>query len=208
MPRIIVPFYYGLGSRYSYLAATQIDRIEAATKCQFEWLPLHSGELIRRANRGQSPFDGDARSGQYDWTYRQRDAEAWARYYEVPYKEPVAFRVDPSDLAKACWAADVEGQLKAMSRRIFRAVFVESLVISRDVLGELASEVGLVRSELIAALDAPDVVAKHEAVLDRAIQDGAFGVPTSIVAEQVFWGNDRLPLVEHFLAKPRNGVSG
>jgi len=207
MPQTVVPFYFGLGSRYSYLAATQLERIEFETKCRFEWLPLQSGELIRRANSGQSPFDGDPRSGQYDWTYRQSDAEAWARYYEIPYKEPVAFRADPSDLAKACWAADAEGQLKAMSWRIFHAVFVEALVISRDVLGELASEVGLGRSELVAALDAPDVVSKHEAVLDRAIQEGAFGVPSFIVAGQVFWGNDRLPLVEHLLANPAIGVS-
>ena len=95
-----------------------------------------------------------------------------------------------------------------MSRRILHAVFVEGQVITRDVLGELASEIGLARSELIAALDAPDVIAKHEAVLDRAIQDGVFGVPTFVVAGQVFWGNDRLPLVEHALAGVGNSVSG
>lgn len=202
MSQIIVPFYFGLGSRYSYLAASQLKRIEARAKCKFEWLPLQSGQLIRRANRGHSPFEGDRRSGQYDWTFRQHDAEAWARYYGIPYKEPVGFRIDPSDLAKACWVADAEGQLKAMSRRILQAVFVEGLVISRDILGELASQVGLAGSKLVAALDAPEVVAKHEAVLDRAIKDGAFGVPTFIVAEQIFWGNDRLPIVEHFVANP------
>lgn len=202
MPRTVVPFYLGLGSRYSYLAATRLERIESRTKCQFEWLPLQSGELIRRANRGQSPFDGERISGQYDWTYRQRDAQAWARFYGVPYKEPVDFRIDPSDLAKACWAAEADGKLKAMSWRIFHAVFVEARIVSRDVLGELASEIGLVGSELIASLDAPEVVAKHDAILDRAIKDGAFGVPSFILAGQIFWGNDRLPLVEHFLANP------
>ena len=202
MSQTVVPFYFGLGSRYSYLAATRLERIEAESKCRFEWLPLQSDELIRRANGGQSPFDGEPRSGQYDPAYRQRDAEVWAAYYEVPYKEPVALRTDPSDLAKACWVGDAEGQLEAMSWRIFRAVFVEAIVISRGLLGELAAEVGLVGSELIAALDAPATVARHEAVLDRAIKDGAFGVPTFIVAGQVFWGNDRLPVVEHFLAKP------
>ncbi len=201
MGQTVVPFYFGLGSRYSYLAATQLERIEFKTNCRFEWVPLQSGELIRRANRGHSPFKGLPISGQYDWTYRQRDAEAWSRLYQVPYKEPVAFRVDPSDLAKACWAADVEGQLKAMSWRIFRAVFVETLVVSRDVLGQLASDVGLAGSELVAALDAPEVAARHEAALARALKDNAFGVPTFIVGGQIFWGNDRLPLVEHFLAK-------
>jgi 2-hydroxychromene-2-carboxylate isomerase len=200
MTLTVVPFYFGLGSRYSYLATTQLERIESSAECRFEWLPIHSGELIRRANRGHSPFEGEPISGQYNWSYRQRDAEAWAKLYQVPYKEPVEFQTDPSDLAKACWAAETSGNLKAMSLRIFQAVFVETRVITRTTLGELASEIGLVGSELIAALDASDTDAKHLAVLDRAIEEGAFGVPSFVVHGQVFWGNDRLALVEHALA--------
>lgn len=202
MPQKTVPFYFGLGSRYSYLAATQLEQLERRVGCRFEWLPLESGALIRCANDGRSPFDGDRRSGQYDWAYRQRDAEAWARLYDVPYSEPVPLQVDPADLAKACWAADAEGQLQAMSWRIFRAIFVESLSISRDVLGDLASDIGLAGAQLVARLDAPEVVARHEAVLDRAIGDGAFGVPSFVVDGQTFWGNDRLPLVEFALGGP------
>lgn len=205
MPRTPVSFYFGLGSRYSYLAATQLDGLEERTDCRFEWLPLQSGALIRRANHGRSPFEGEARSGQYDWTYRQGDAEAWADHYGVPYREPAAFRVDPADLAKACWAAEPEGKLKAMSRRIFRAVFVEGHVVSRDLLGALATEVGLAGSELVSALDSPDVIAQHEATLVRALEDRAFGVPSFVLDGRLFWGNDRLVLLENALAR-RNGA--
>ncbi len=38
-----VDFYYGLGSRYAYLASTQIERIVAETGCRFEWYPVASG---------------------------------------------------------------------------------------------------------------------------------------------------------------------
>jgi len=202
MTQTVVPFYFGLGSRYSYLAASQLERIETETGCRFDWLPLQSGELIRRANRGQSPFDGERVSGQYDWGYRRRDAESWAALYGVPYREPAEFRVDPSNLAKACWAAGADGKLKEMSRQIFNAVFVKGRVVCREVLGELASDIGLDGSNLLASLDAPDVVARHDAALDRAIENGAFGVPSFIVAGRVYWGNDRLPLVEHALANP------
>ena len=202
MAEVFVPFYFGLGSRYSYLAASQLERIELATGRRFEWLPLQSGELVRRVNKGRNPFKEEVPSGQYNWDYRQRDAEAWASYYGIPYKEPVEFRTDPSDLAKACWAADMHGQLKTMSQRIFNAIFVEGRAVSRDTLGQLACEIGMVGPEFVTALEAPEVVAKHESVLDRAIKDGAFGVPTFVVAGQAFWGNDRLPLVEHFLVHP------
>ena len=196
MPEIVIPFYFGLGSRYSYLAASQLDRIERERNCRFEWLPIQSGKLIRRANRGLSPFRDKVPSGQYDWDYRQRDAEAWANYYGIPYKEPDAFRVDPADLAKACWAADLEGQRKEMARRIFQAVFVESVIVTREVIAELAQDVGLDGRVLIEALDTPEVDASHEAALERALTEGAFGVPSFVVDDRLFWGNDRLPLLE------------
>ncbi len=197
-----MPFYFGLGSRYSYLAASQLERIEQERGCRFEWLPLQSGELIRRANEGRSPFHDQAPSGQYDWDYRQRDAEAWAEYYGIPYREPEAFRVDPADLAKACWVADQEGRLKAMARRIFQAIFVDAVVVTRDVLTGLAEETGLDQEAFIRLLDAPEVVAKHEAVLARALGDGVFGVPSFLLDDRLFWGNDRLPLLEAALSKP------
>ena len=35
-----VDFYLGLGSRYSYLAASQVDRIAAQHGCRFVWKPI------------------------------------------------------------------------------------------------------------------------------------------------------------------------
>jgi len=203
MSWLVIPFYYGLGSRYSYLAATQLDRIEKSADVRFEWLPLQSGELIRRANNGRSPFNVGQSSGQYDWGYRRRDAEAWAALYGIPYREPAPFELNPADLAKACWSAEVHGLLKPISRRMFQAIFVEGLTMSRFVLGRLTSEVGLDGADLEASLNTPQIEARHEEALNRALDDGAFGVPSFVVAGQIFWGNDRLPLVENAIAKAR-----
>src|SRR5215203_4305345 len=99
-PRKTVRFYYSIGSRYSYLASTQIGKLERETECRVVWHPLHSVDLYRL--RGVSPFEGEPISGQYDWDYRRQDAERWAEYYGVPYEEPrgvVDF--DPRLLARA-----------------------------------------------------------------------------------------------------------
>src|SRR5918996_5126174 len=89
-----VDFYLGLGSRYSYLAASQVDRIEKTYNCRFVWKPIASGALMAR--RGGNPFRGEPLSGQYDWGYREYDAKCWASYYGIPFREPVAFRTDPA----------------------------------------------------------------------------------------------------------------
>jgi hypothetical protein len=104
-----IDFYLGLGSRYSYLAASQVDRIEKIHGCRFVWKPIASGALMDR--RGGNPFRGDPLSGQYDWGYREYDAKCWADHYGIPFREPVAFRTDPAMLALACLAADGQGAL-------------------------------------------------------------------------------------------------
>jgi 2-hydroxychromene-2-carboxylate isomerase len=101
--RPVVDFYYGIASRYSYLASTQIPALERDTGCGVAWHPLHSAELMRL--RGRDPFDGGSVSGQYDWPYRRYDAECWAGCYGLPYREPDFDNYDPRMLARACVAA-------------------------------------------------------------------------------------------------------
>ncbi|MEM7426928.1 MAG: 2-hydroxychromene-2-carboxylate isomerase [Pseudomonadota bacterium] len=198
---ITVPFIFGLGSRYSYLAATQLEAIEQRTGCTFDWLPLQSAELIRRANGGSSPFEGEKPSGQYDWAFRARDAKDWADFYGVPYTEPADPRHDTADMAKACWAAHEHGKLKQMCMAVFEAKFVSGEQVSRQTLETLADGIGLNGAALIERIDAPEVIACHDEVMDQALDDGVFGVPAFLVNGKMFWGNDRLPLVEHALAQ-------
>jgi 2-hydroxychromene-2-carboxylate isomerase len=197
MAATTVDFYYGLGSRYSYLASTQIAALEAETGCSVRWRPLSSGDLM--AMRGPSPFRGEPVSGQYEWTYRRRDAEAWAAFYGVPYREPERFRVDPRHLAEACIAAGRLGRLKDYSRRLFAAIFVEGRVIDGLALEELAGEIDLPQDEFHALRADPATVAAHLDTVREAHRRGAFGVPTFFAGDAMFWGNDRLVLLRHHL---------
>ena len=198
---LAVDFYYGLGSRYSYLATTQLERIAAATGCRFEWRPVSSGALM--GLRGARPFRGAPVSGQYEWPYRRHDAEAWAEYYGVPYREPVDFLVDPDYLAVAASAAKQLGGVEAYSRRLFQAIFIEGRTVAEDDLTKLATEAGLDAAGFRAQLDDPATAARYQAELRRARERGAFGVPTFFLGERMFWGNDRLLLLEHFIEKAR-----
>ena len=101
----VVEFFFAPGSRYSYLAASQIPRIEADTGCRFDWLPVRGTQI--RALRGRDPFEGEPISGQYDWSYRRRDAEMWAEYYGITFREPPNHELDFDLLARAA-AAGVE----------------------------------------------------------------------------------------------------
>jgi 2-hydroxychromene-2-carboxylate isomerase len=120
-PPVTVEFYYSVGSRYSYLASTQIAKLEGETGARAGWLPLSGVDLMAAA--GYRPFEGPPASGQYDWPYRRRDAAAWAEFYGVPFREPADVNVAPPTLA--CVAARRLGGAEQLSHRLFRCHFVE-----------------------------------------------------------------------------------
>jgi 2-hydroxychromene-2-carboxylate isomerase len=196
----VIDFYYGLGSRYSYLASTQIARLEAETGCRVRWRPLYSADLF--TVRGADPFQGRPVSGQYDWAYRRRDAEAWAEYYDVPYREPVDVRFEGRQLALAATAAGRLGAVERFSRALFEAVFVRGTSpLDAAALGAMAVEVALDPGRWAEELAAPETAQALGITLREALAAGAFGVPSFVVGGAVFWGNDRLPLVRHRLRK-------
>lgn len=196
-----VDFYYGLGSRYSYLAATRIEAIAAEAGAALRWRPLYSADLM--AARGLEPFGGAPVSGQYDWSYRRWDAECWAVHYRVRFVEPEGLDYDPRRLALACTAAP-DAARPELSRRLFDAVFAEGRRrIGDDDIAAMAGAAGLDGDALVARIDAPETRDAHARTIAAAVAAGAFGVPTFVVEGRPFWGNDRLPLLRAFLAASR-----
>jgi len=199
-----VIFYYGIGSRYSYLASTQIEALEQSTGCEVLWRPLYSADLI--ALRGHNPFAGSPVSGQYEWPYRRADAEAWAEFYGVPFIEPDREALNPRLLARACVAASRLGVVRPFSHALFHAIFADGIVVDEAECQRRAASVGLSEATLMHAMHDSSIDDELRAVAEEAHRHGVFGVPTFIVRDRLFWGNDRLVLVRHYIEQLRKAV--
>jgi 2-hydroxychromene-2-carboxylate isomerase len=194
-----VDFYYSIGSRYSYLAATQIDALQQATGCHVEWYPVNSVRLISQLER--SPFAGKPVSTQYEWTYRELDAQRWANLYGIPYLEPRGrVEFDSELLAQACTAAKRLDKVEEYSRSLFAAMFQDALakIDDRECIVR-AEACGLDAADFQVALRSPETLTQLDRAIDRAVRAGGFGVPTFVVDGEIFWGNDRLVLLRHYL---------
>jgi 2-hydroxychromene-2-carboxylate isomerase len=189
-----VDFYFGPGSRYSYLASTQLDGIAARTGAHFRWRPTFSPDLMRAA--GLPTLADRPQTGQYDRTYRDRDTLRWAALYGVAFSDP---DVDFEQWRRISHALVAAGDLvEALARIFFIASFAQGdPPRDDDALARLAARVGI--DDLLARLDAPDIEARAGAIVEEAVAAGAFGVPSFVADGALFWGNDRLVLLEHHL---------
>lgn len=185
-----VRIWLGCGSRYSYLAATQVAGLEARTGWRFDPWPVASPDLIRAAYGGKSPFVAPTPGTVYDPAWRDEDAARWAAFYGVPYHAPTVAPEDARALACLCWRAEGAQARWALVHAIYDALFAHRQTVA-EVLEAQVDRAGLVPAEAGQA--------RHQAAMAEAQALGIFGVPTVDTGDALFWGNDRLVLVEHHL---------
>ena len=70
-----------------------------------------------------------------------------------------------------------------------------------DEITALAKTAGLDTVAFDAAVRAPDTLAEVHDNGARLLHHGGFGTPTMVVGTDLYYGNDRMPLVEIALAR-------
>jgi 2-hydroxychromene-2-carboxylate isomerase len=76
-------------------------------------------------------------------------------------------------------------------------------VSRREVLEEVCRKANLDPGAILARSEAPEIKERLKANTDEVIARGGFGSPTMFVdGTDMYFGNDRLPLVEAALMRP------
>ncbi len=194
MKRKQIEFFFDLGSPYSYLASTQLESFERKNNVAFEWRPILLGGLFKTVDN-QSPFYVVSKDKK---NYLLNDLQAWASLYGVPYQLPSQFPPNTLKAMRGAIAARRAGQLKPYTKAMFQAFFVDDRNISDlDTILEIVNEIGMDVAEFSLAIDDVDVKQELISTTEEAADRGAFGVPTFFYQGQMFFGNDRLCLLEH-----------
>ena len=79
----------------------------------------------------------------------------------------------------------------------------EDFVSQDAVLAAICQQVGIDESAFFAGIARPDIKEQLKANTDEAIRRGAFGSPTLFVGEDMYFGNDRLPLLRAAVLRAR-----
>lgn len=198
----VIQFFYAIGSRYSYLASCKLEQLAREHGARIEWLPINSVRLLEE--RGYSPFaHTDVVKGQYSESYREQDAQRWAKLYGVPFQEPRGrLQLDSELLALAATAGKLLSKPAELSKALFSAVFRgQTKRLDAAECTRQATNIGLDAATFTHALGSEETATALDETMLRAHVAGVFGVPTFIVNGEQFWGNDRLLLLSSYLAQ-------
>lgn len=192
-----VDFYFDLASPYAYMASTKIDEVCERAGAKVNWKPFLLGGVFK-ATGNEMPARIPAKAA-----YMQKDLRNWADYYKVEFNFPGHFPINSVKPMRACIAAGKEGKLREFARKMYDAYWVHGKKIDDPaVIEEVAADVGLDGKKLLEQIETDEVKDELKKLTGEAIERGAFGAPFMATDRHIFWGNDRLPLLEHVL---RNG---
>jgi 2-hydroxychromene-2-carboxylate isomerase len=180
-----VEFFYDIASPYSYLAAALVPRLEEHATVQ--WRPFLIGGVFKACGNVM-PASNPAK-GQYMF----QDLKRLAAYYQLPFTFPSRFPMNSLQAMRCLTAAPVE-QRPALTMALFEAYWSQDADLSdAAVLG------GIVGADVLARASDDAVKAELKATTEEAAQRGAFGAPTLFVGKDMYFGEDRIFLIEHAL---------
>jgi len=193
-----IDFYFDFSSPYGYLASEQIDALGARHGRAVMWHAIVLDAQFQPQGGMKIP------AALMRTEYVKRDVERSAAFFGIPFKEPVPYPVHTEHAARAFqWLSDRSPDAaRAFAHAVFRAYFVDGRNIAETaVLLEIADALKLDRDDVSAAFSDAATKARLKAEIDLAEARGVFGSPFFIVEGEGFWGNDRLPQLERWLAQ-------
>lgn len=188
-------FYFDLASPYAYLGLARLPALAAAHGCTIAYRPVDVEE-IKRAVGNIGPALRDLPSKK---SYALRDAARWARRYGIPFTEPAGW--DAGRLNRGTFLAMDRGVAAQYLSVAARHVWGQGgNPASEQLLSSVASEMGWAPADLLTYTVSATGAQRQRETLATARASGVFGVPTTVLNGQLWWGNDRLAFVEEALA--------
>lgn len=182
-----IDWYFDFISPYSYLQCEQLDLLAPHAVLNFKPV-LFAGLLTHWDNKGPAETAPKRR-----WTYEH---VAWlAHKRAIPLTLPAHHPFNPLPLLRLCLAL---GATRPVVERLFRYVW-------RD--GHLPTDSAAwsaLLQELHASpemLEAPAVKQQLRENGEQAIAAGVFGVPSAVVDNRVFWGQDATEMLVAWLQR-------
>lgn len=201
-----IEYFYSAQSSFTYIGSAHLMEIAVAAGREITHRPMDLNRVLAAA--GSRPFK--ERSEKYRAYFYNREAERWAEERNVPMRGewPNHHYVDMTTV-NCMLIASVEMQLDtdALSHAIMAAHWVDDADLSDPrALTEIAASVGVDAAPLLTAAANQDIRAKYELNNEEAVRRSVFGAPTYFVDGDMFYGQDRLHMVERAMKKPYEAV--
>lgn len=194
-------FYFDYGSPYSYLANSQIRKLAEEAGAELRYQPILLGGVFKLTGNTppiQTPVKNKV-------AYGLQDLNHWAAFYQCEFHFNPHFPVNTLTLMRIACLLKKHDNFVPFHEACFSSIWVEKRNMSE--LGEierLLEKNGFKAQEIISKANSEENKNQLKDDTQAAVNLGIFGAPSFVInnpegSKSLFFGNDRLPIVSHFL---------
>ncbi len=195
----VVTVYYGILSPFTYLGMPRLKAICTRHGATLVYKPTDFFEVFKVS--GGVPLEQRAEQRK---RYRLLELRRWGEFLGLPINpRPKHFPTDMTPASLMVIAAQTLGRYEGdLSFAYERATWVnEEDIADAATLVRIADEHGFDGNALLDLSRSDRVRELYAANTQEAIAHDMFGSPTYLYAGEIFWGQDRLDLLDWTLGK-------
>lgn len=200
MPRQI-DYYFTLYSPWTYLGHALFLEIARRHGCTVRYCPTPLRSVFDETGGLPLPKRHPVRQ-----RYRIMELQRWRQRRARPLNLfPRHVSADIALADRTLIAATLAGKDPGgFMERVLAGVWAQELDLSqRGLVVEMADASGLDGEALVEQAGSEAVAARYAQTIEAAVAAGVFGAPSYVLDGEVFWGQDRLELLDEALASGR-----
>ncbi len=196
----MIEFFFDCSSPWTYLAFRNIQLLSSELKVAIVWKPVLVGGIFNSVNQAMYASREDTSTPKN--RYAMKDLQDCARATGVSITfPPKVFPVKSVKAMRGClWIAQdtaAQARYTEFVEATFAAYFTRQEDISQEeVLAAICRQTGVDPDAFMSGINRADIKEALKANTDEVIRRGGFGSPTFFVGDDMYFGNDRLPLVK------------
>ena len=196
-----VRFLFDFGSPNAFLVHRAIPAIEQRTGARFAYVPILLGGLFKLTGN-QSPataFAGIRNKPEYNQLEMQRFL---ARHGIADFVFNPHFPINTLQLMRGSIAARELDVFDRYVDVVFDAMWTSGLDLGQpEAIAATLGEAGLPVDALLALSQTPEIKQRLLDNTQAAFESGAFGSPSLLVGDELYFGKDRLREVEEEIVR-------
>ena len=199
----MIDFYFDCSSPWTYLAFHNLQPLAVELNESIRWRPILVGGIFNSINPSvYASRDNPIPAKQ---AYFLKDIQDWARAAQLMVvMPPRIFPINSVKAMRGCIWLEPQGLLVPFAKAVFEAYWGREEDIASDaVLTRLCAQCGVDSAAFLQGISQPDIKHQLKANTDELMARGGFGSPTLFVGDDMYFGNDRLPLVRQAVLRNR-----
>ncbi len=180
-------FYFDFGSPYSFLAHKKIRKIEKENSIKIKYMPVLLGGLLKSTGiKANVEIPIKAK-------YMIRDCKLCAEKCSIEFKFNSYFPITTLNLMRCVLIAEKKMFEQDFINNIFDAIWKDGLNLNDDtVVEKLLKNLDINPKTFFDEATNPKIKEELKKITSTAYTKGIFGVPSFVVNNKIFWGQDRL----------------